>query len=41
MPKAYANKIVALENGRVAFDGSSVDYRDLFLGSFKKQYIGY
>ena len=34
MPKAYADKIVALENGEVAFDGSSVDYKDLFLQSF-------
>ncbi len=34
MPKAYADKIVALENGRVAFDGFSVDYKDLFLQSF-------
>jgi ABC-type phosphate/phosphonate transport system ATPase subunit len=41
MPKAYADKIVALENGRIAFDGSSIDYKDLFFGIFQKQYIGY
>ncbi len=41
MAKAYADKIVALENGRIAFDGSSIDYKDLFFGIFQKQYIGY
>jgi len=34
MAKAYADKIVALENGRVAFNGSPVDYKDLFLKIF-------
>ena len=28
MPKAYADKIVALEDGKVAFDGPSVDYKN-------------